>query len=145
VSIQAQILNLLQDLKETLGPSFLFIAHDLSVIEHVSDRVVVMYVGRLVELAPTEDIYLKPRHPYTEALLSAIPRPVPGAGKNRVLLPGEAANAADLPPGCCFHPRCPYCQERCKTEAPPWEEISFGHYAACHRAGDLELEGVAES
>jgi peptide/nickel transport system ATP-binding protein len=143
VSIQAQILNLLQDLKETMQPTFLFIAHDLSVIEHVSDRVGVMYVGRLVELAPTEEIYLKPRHPYTEALLSAIPRPEPGAKKNRILLPGEVANAADLPPGCCFHPRCRYCQERCKTETPPWQEISFGHYVSCHRAGDLELQGVS--
>jgi peptide/nickel transport system ATP-binding protein len=144
VSIQAQILNLLQDLKETMQPTFLFIAHDLSVIEHVSDRVGVMYVGRLVELAPTEEIYLKPRHPYTEALLSAIPRPEPGAKKNRILLPGEVANAADLPPGCCFHPRCRYCQERCREEVPPWQEVSFGHYVSCHRAGDPDLPGVIE-
>ena len=145
VSIQAQILNLLQDLKETMRPTFLFIAHDLSVIEHVSDRVGVMYVGRLVELAPTEEIYLKPRHPYTEALLSSIPRAEPGVKMNRILLPGEVANAADLPQGCCFHPRCRYCQDRCKTEVPPLEEISFGHYVSCHRAGDLELRGVIES
>ena len=145
VSIQAQILNLLQDLKETMQPTFLFIAHDLSVIEHVSDRVGVMYVGRLVELAPTEEIYIKPRHPYTEALLSAIPRPEPGAKKNRIILPGEVANAADLPTGCCFHPRCRYCQERCKTEVPQWQEISFGHYVSCHRAAELELQGVIES
>jgi peptide/nickel transport system ATP-binding protein len=145
VSIQAQILNLLQDLKETMQPTFLFIAHDLSVIEHVSDRVGVMYVGHLVELAPTEEIYLKPRHPYTEALLSAIPRPEPGAKKNRILLPGEVANAADLPPGCCFHPRCRYCGELCKKEAPPWQEVSFGHYVSCHRAKELDLQGVIES
>jgi peptide/nickel transport system ATP-binding protein len=144
VSIQAQILNLLQDLKETMRPTFLFIAHDLSVIEHVSDRVGVMYVGRLVELAPTEEIYLKPRHPYTEALLSAIPRPTPGAKKNRILLPGEVANAANLPSGCCFHPRCRYCDHLCREEAPPWQEISFGHYVACHRAEDLALQGVTE-
>jgi peptide/nickel transport system ATP-binding protein len=144
VSIQAQILNLLQDLKETMQPTFLFIAHDLSVIEHVSDRVGVMYVGRLVELAPTEEIYLKPRHPYTEALLSAIPRPEPGVKKNRILLPGEVANAANLPSGCCFHPRCHYCQERCKKEVPPWQEISFGHYVSCHRAAELDLRGVIE-
>jgi peptide/nickel transport system ATP-binding protein len=144
VSIQAQILNLLQDLKETMQPTFLFIAHDLSVIEHVSDRVGVMYVGRLVELAPTEEIYLKPRHPYTEALLSAIPRPEPGLKKNRILLPGEVANAANLPSGCCFHPRCRYCQERCKEEVPPWQEISFGHYVSCHRAAELDLRGVIE-
>ena len=144
VSIQAQILNLLQDLKDSMQPTFLFIAHDLSVIEHVSDRVGVMYVGRLVELAPTEEIYIKPRHPYTEALLSAIPRPEPGAKKNRILLPGEVANAADLPTGCCFHPRCRYCQAQCKTEVPPWQEISFGHYVSCHRAAELELQGVIE-
>jgi peptide/nickel transport system ATP-binding protein len=145
VSIQAQILNLLQELKETMRPTFLFIAHDLSVIEHVSDRVGVMYVGRLVELAPTEEIYLRPRHPYTEALLSAIPRPLPGVTKNRIILPGEVANAAALPSGCCFHPRCRYCQKRCKTETPLWEEISFGHYVSCHRAKDLKLQGVIES
>lgn len=142
VSIQAQILNLLQDLKETMQPTFLFIAHDLSVIEHVSDRVGVMYVGGLVELAPTEEIYNTPRHPYTEALLSAIPRPEPGASKNRILLPGEVANAANLPEGCHFHPRCRYCEDRCKKEAPIWQEVSFGHYVACHRAKELTLRGV---
>lgn len=142
VSVQAQILNLLQDLKETLKPTFLFIAHDLSVIEHISDRVGVMYVGHLVELAPTEDIYLKPRHPYTEALLSAIPRVDPNRKFKRILLPGEVANAADLPTGCCFHPRCKYCIDRCKKENPEWTEIETGHYVACHRALELELTGV---
>ncbi len=142
VSVQAQILNLLQDLKETLKPTFLFIAHDLSVIEHVSDRVGVMYVGHMVELAPTEEIYLKPRHPYTEALLSAIPRVDPIHKFNRILLPGEVANAANLPTGCCFHPRCKYCTERCKKEVPEWQEVSTGHYVACHRAQELELTGV---
>ena len=142
VSVQAQILNLLQDLKETLKPTFLFIAHDLSVIEHVSDRVGVMYVGHMVELAPTEEIYLKPCHPYTEALLSAIPRVDPIHKFNRILLPGEVANAANLPTGCCFHPRCKYCTERCKKEVPEWQEVSTGHYVACHRAQELELTGV---
>ncbi|NLB90191.1 MAG: ATP-binding cassette domain-containing protein [Clostridiales bacterium] len=142
VSVQAQILNLLQDLKETLKPTFLFIAHDLSVIEHVSDRVGVMYVGHLVELAPTEEIYLKPRHPYTEALLSAIPRVDPTRKFNRILLPGEVANAADLPSGCCFHPRCKYANEVCKKEVPQWTEVSTGHYVACHRAEELDLTGV---
>ncbi len=142
VSVQAQILNLLQDLKESLKPTFLFIAHDLSVIEHVSDRVGVMYVGHLVELAPTEEIYLNPRHPYTEALLSAIPRVDPVNKFNRILLPGEVANAANLPSGCCFHPRCKYCTEQCKKEVPEWTEISTGHYVACHRASELELTGV---
>ena len=144
VSVQAQILNLLQDLKETLKPTFLFIAHDLSVIEHVSDRVGVMYVGHLVELAPTEEIYLNPRHPYTEALLSAIPRVDPIHKFKRILLPGEVANAANLPSGCCFHPRCKYCTKRCKTEIPQWTEVSTGHYVACHRANELELAGVEQ-
>ena len=125
-----------------MQPTFLFIAHDLSVIEHVSDRVGVMYVGSLVELAPTDKIYNKPRHPYTEALLSAIPRPEPGAAKNRILLPGEVANSADLPEGCCFHPRCRYCIDQCKEEVPEFEEISFGHYVACHRAKELNLRGI---
>lgn len=142
VSVQAQILNLLQDLKKTIQPTYLFIAHDLSVIEHVSDRVGVMYVGRLVELAPTEEIYLSPRHPYTEALLSAIPRTEVGHAKQRILLPGEVANAAKLPSGCCFHPRCRYCQQRCREEMPRWEEVSTGHYVACHRAKELSLRGV---
>jgi len=144
VSVQAQILNLLQDLKETMQPTFLFIAHDLSVIEHVSDRVGVMYVGGLVELAPTEEIYLSPRHPYTEALLSAIPHPDPDAPRRRILLPGEVANAAALPEGCRFHPRCRYCADICKKEAPAWAEVSTGHYVACHRATELELSGVEE-
>lgn len=144
VSVQAQILNLLQDLKESLKPTFLFIAHDLSVIEHVSDRVGVMYVGHLVELAPTEEIYLNPRHPYTEALLSAIPRVDPIHKFNRILLPGEVANAANLPSGCCFHPRCKYCTEKCKKEVPEWTEVSTGHYVACHRAAELELQGIEQ-
>ncbi len=145
VSVQAQILNLLQDLKETVKPTFLFIAHDLSVIEHVSDRVGVMYVGRLVELAPTDEIYLTPRHPYTEALLSAIPRTDGQQRKKRILLPGEVANAADLPTGCCFHPRCRYCTQQCKDEVPQWQEVSTGHYVACHRAQELTLAGVNDS
>lgn len=145
VSVQAQILNLLQDLKDTMRPTFLFIAHDLSVIEHVSDRVGVMYVGGLVELAPTEEIYLKPLHPYTEALLSAIPRPDPDSKKCRILLPGEVANAANLPSGCRFHPRCRYCSDLCKKEAPEWEEVSTGHYVACHHAKELSLMGIEDS
>jgi peptide/nickel transport system ATP-binding protein len=144
VSVQAQILNLLQDLKETVKPTFLFIAHDLSVIEHVSDRVGVMYVGRMVELALTDEIYLNPRHPYTEALLSAIPRIDGQQRKKRILLPGEVANAAKLPTGCCFHPRCRYCQSKCQEEVPEWQEVSTGHYVACHRAQELSLKGVSE-
>lgn len=145
VSIQAQILNLLQDLKESIEPTFLFIAHDLSVIEHVSDRVGVMYVGRIVELAPTEEIYLGPRHPYTEALLSAIPRIDGQQHKRRILLPGEVANAANLPSGCCFHPRCSYRIKRCEQEVPELLELTTGHYVACHRAAELELKGIMPS
>lgn len=142
VSIQAQILNLLQDLKESIELTFLFIAHDLSVIEHVSDRVAVMYVGRIVELAPTEEIYLSPKHPYTEALLSAIPRIDGQQHKRRILLPGEVANAANLPSGCCFHPRCRYRIKRCEVEMPDMLELTTGHYVACHRAAELELNGI---
>lgn len=145
VSIQAQILNLLQDLKDSVQPTFLFIAHDLSVIEHVSDRVGVMYVGRIVELAPTEEIYLRPRHPYTEALLSAIPRIDGQQHKRRILLKGEVANAAALPSGCCFHPRCRYCIKRCEEEVPELLEVTTGHYVACHRAKELDLNGIVPS
>ena len=143
VSIQAQILNLLQDLKEKLGLTYLFIAHDLSVVEHIADRVAVMYVGKIIELAVTEELYLNPRHPYTEALLSAVPKPDPRLEEREIILSGEVANPADPPSGCLFHPRCQYAQDRCRHEAPPLEEIAPGHFAACHYARDLELTGVA--
>ncbi len=143
VSIQAQILNLLQDLKEKLGLTYLFIAHDLSVVEHIADRVAVMYVGKIIELAATEELYLNPRHPYTEALLSAVPKPDPRLEEREIILSGEVANPADPPSGCLFHPRCQYAQDRCRHEAPPLEEIAPGHFAACHYARDLELTGVA--
>ncbi len=143
VSIQAQILNLLQDLKEKLGLTYLFIAHDLSVVEHIADRVAVMYVGKIIELAATEELYLNPKHPYTEALLSAVPKPDPRLEEREIILSGEVANPADPPSGCLFHPRCQYAQDRCRHEAPPLEEIAPGHFAACHYAHDLELIGVA--
>lgn len=143
VSIQAQILNLLQDLKEKLGLTYLFIAHDLSVVEHIADRVAVMYVGKIIELAATEELYLYPKHPYTEALLSAVPKPDPRLEEREIILSGEVANPADPPSGCLFHPRCQYAQDRCRHEAPPLEEIAPGHFAACHYARDLELIGVA--
>lgn len=142
VSIQAQILNLLQDLQEQFGLTYLFVAHDLSVIEHISDRVAVMYVGKIVEFAETEETYLNPQHPYTEALLSAIPKPTPHKTGQRVLLRGEVANPADPPSGCYFHPRCRYAQEICKTESPPLREVKPGHHAACHFSEKLELRGV---
>ena len=142
VSVQAQILNLLQDLQEEFDLTTLFIAHNLSVIEHVSDRVAVMYVGKIVEMAETEELYLTPLHPYTEALMSAVPAPDPDVKMNRIILPGEVANPADPPSGCYFHPRCRYAQERCSEEEPTWEEVKPGHFAKCHFAGQLDLKGV---
>ncbi len=143
VSIQAQILNLLQDLQEKLGLTYLFIAHDLSVVEHIADRVAVMYVGKIIELADTEELYLNPKHPYTEALLSAVPKPDPRLEERQIILSGEVANPADPPGGCLFHPRCQYAQDRCRHETPPLEEVSPGHFAACHFSSELDLTGVA--
>ncbi|MEM7132404.1 MAG: oligopeptide/dipeptide ABC transporter ATP-binding protein [Chloroflexota bacterium] len=142
VSVQAQILNLLQDLQEEFGLTYLFISHDLSVVEHICDRVCVMYVGKTVEMAETEALFSQPRHPYTEALLSAIPTPDPEVSMERILLPGEVANPADPPSGCYFHPRCRYAQEICQTTAPVWEEVEPGHFALCHFAKELDLHGA---
>ena len=142
VSIQAQILNLLQDLQQEFGLTYLFVAHDLSVIEHISDRVVVMYVGKMVELADTEELFMQPKHPYTEALLSAVPTPDPANKRIRIILPGEVANPANVPSGCPFHPRCKYVQERCKVEVPQWREVSPKHFTSCHFAEQLTLKGV---
>jgi peptide/nickel transport system ATP-binding protein len=143
VSVQAQILNLLKDLQEQMGLTYLFVAHDLSVVAHISDRVAVMYVGKLVEMAPTAELFSSPKHPYTEALMSAIPRPDPRPREKRILLTGEVANPADPPSGCYFHPRCTYVKEVCKVEGPSLEEVSKGHYVRCHRARELSLAGVA--
>jgi peptide/nickel transport system ATP-binding protein len=142
VSIQAQILNLLQDLRRELNLSFLFISHGLNVIRHVSQRVAVMYVGKLVELADAGDLFAQPRHPYTEALLSAIPKPDPDLRTNRIMLKGEVANPAKPPAGCAFHPRCSYAKDICKLQTPPWVERAPGHFVACHRADELKLAGV---
>jgi peptide/nickel transport system ATP-binding protein len=142
VSIQAQILNLLQDLRSELNLSFLFISHGLNVIKHVSHRVAVMYVGKLVELATASELFTRPRHPYTEALLSAIPKPDPDLRMQRITLAGEVANPASPPSGCYFHPRCRYAQPICKQEAPAWTEHAPGQFVACHRAHELELAGV---
>ncbi len=144
VSIQAQILNLLKELKDENNLTYMFIAHNLSVVEHVSDRVCVMYLGRVVEMAETEELFYHPKHPYTEALLSAIPVADPTVENNRIMLPGEVGNAANLPSGCCFHPRCKYACEECKTKIPELRELTPGHFAACHRIEDLKLDGIGE-
>jgi peptide/nickel transport system ATP-binding protein len=143
VSVQAQILNLLVDLQTDLGLTYLFVAHDLSVVRHISNRVAVMYVGRMVELAETDELFGAPQHPYTAALLSAVPEPDPRARTRRIELAGEVANPAAPPSGCYFHPRCPYAVNACRVETPPWREATSGHFVACHRAEELKLEGVA--
>jgi len=142
VSVQAQILNLLLDLQTQLRLTYLFVAHDLSVVKHISDRVAVMYVGRMVELAPTEKLFTTPKHPYTAALLSAVPEPDPRRRAQRVVLQGEVANPANPPSGCYFHPRCTYALEVCRTQAPVWEEVVPGHFVRCHRTRELQLSGV---
>ena len=142
VSIQAQILNLLQDLQQEFNLTYLFIAHDLSVIEHISDRVAVMYVGKTAELAETEELFINPKHPYTEALLSAVPRTDPEVKMDRIILAGEVANPADPPSGCYFNPRCKYAEQICRTDPPEWREVAPEHFVSCHRAHELKLEGV---
>ena len=134
VSIQAQVVNLLQDLQERLGLTYLFIAHDLSVVEHISTRVAVMYLGKLVELADARELYTSPKHPYTRALLSAVPLPDPTVKKERILLVGDIPTPIDPPPGCRFHTRCPDVIDRCRSEVPPMEQkgTHAGHTAACH-------------
>lgn len=137
VSTQAEILNLLLDLQEEFGFTYLFIAHDLSVVAQISTRVAVMYVGRFVELAPTRKIFFAPRHPYTQALLSAVPVVDPARTFDPVKLSGEIPNPADPPAGCRFHTRCPYADERCRAEVPEWREIDEQHYVSCHYAERL--------
>lgn len=144
VSIQAQIMNLLQDLQEQFNLTYLFIAHDLSVVEHIADRVAVMYVGQLVETAKTEDLFTNPKHPYTEALLSAVPTSDPDVKMDRIILPGEIANPADPPSGCYFHPRCRYAQDICREKVPVAQEIEPEHFVACHLADKLDLRGVQQ-
>jgi peptide/nickel transport system ATP-binding protein len=143
VSVQAQILNLLQDLQQQFGLTYLFIAHDLSVVEHISDRVAVMYVGQLVESATTKEIFTNPLHPYTEALLSAVPQPDPRARREPIVLQGDVADPANPPSGCYFHPRCRYSDgSRCTTETPELREVQPGHVVRCHYADTLDLIGV---
>ncbi len=133
VSIQAQVVNLLQDLQAEYGLTYLFITHDLSMVRHLCDRVAVMYLGRVVEMAPVEELYTRPLHPYTQALLSAIPVPDPAveARRRRIILTGDVPNPADPPPGCTFHTRCPAVIGRCRTESPHLQEVSSGHSVSC--------------
>jgi peptide/nickel transport system ATP-binding protein len=145
VSVQAQVLNLLQDLQEEFDLTYLFVAHDLSVIEHISDRVSVMYVGKLAEMADTAELFSHPLHPYTEALMSAVPKPDPRYQAERIILEGDVADPANPPSGCYFHPRCRYSIDRCVQEEPQLRELRPDHYVSCHRAEELDLVGVTET
>lgn len=142
VSIQAQVINLLEDLQHDFELTYIFVAHDLSVVEHISDRVAVMYVGRLVELARTDDLYYTPKHPYSEALMAAVPKPDPRKRDRPIKLPGEVASPINPPTGCYFHPRCRYAKEICAIENPPLKEVAPEHFAACHFAEELHLRGI---
>ncbi|MGE8206856.1 ABC transporter ATP-binding protein [Heyndrickxia sp. NPDC080065] len=132
VSIQSQILNLLKDLQKQFKLTYLFISHDLSVVEHISDRVGVMYLGRMVELADKEMLFKEPLHPYTKALLSAVPVPDPKAKRERIILKGDLPSPSNPPSGCTFHTRCPFATEECKVKAPEWKEVRKNHYVSCH-------------
>jgi oligopeptide/dipeptide ABC transporter ATP-binding protein len=152
VSIQAQVVNLLDDLQDEFGLTYVFIAHDLGVVRHVSDRIAVMYLGVVVEIAPADDLYARPVHPYTEALLSAIPvldtgDSEPAPRRERIVLEGEVPSSIDPPTGCRFHPRCRYATEICRIERPPLEDFGVGRYAACHHplAGAIPMKGVSDA
>jgi oligopeptide transport system ATP-binding protein len=136
VSIQAQVVNLLENLQDVLGLTYLFISHDLSMVRHIADRVAVMYLGKIMELADVDTLYTRPKHPYTQALLSAVPVPDPEveATRKRVILQGDIPSPANPPPGCVFNTRCPVAQERCVNEVPEWRELESGHWVACHFA-----------
>jgi peptide/nickel transport system ATP-binding protein len=132
VSVKAQIVNLLQDIQQELGLALLFISHDLAIVEHMTHRVAVMYLGKIVEVAPKRAIFATPRHPYTKALLSAVPVPEPGAARERIILKGDVPSPINPPKGCRFHTRCPYAFDRCRSEEPPLRPTEHGHLAACH-------------
>jgi oligopeptide/dipeptide ABC transporter ATP-binding protein len=132
VSVQAQVINLLMNLQDEFGLSYLFVAHDLAVVEHISHRVAVMYLGRIVELADTASLFTRPQHPYTVALLSAVPVPDPRSAQRRIILSGDVPSPVDPPAGCRFHTRCPLAEARCRSDVPPMKEVAPGHFAACH-------------
>ncbi|GGG20942.1 ABC transporter ATP-binding protein [Caldovatus sediminis] len=146
VSVKAQIINLLQDLQQELGLALLFISHDLAIVEHMTHRVAVMYLGKIVEVAPKRELFAAPKHPYTEALLSAVPVPMPGAQRERIILKGDVPSPINPPKGCRFHTRCPYAFDRCRAEEPPLRQTEAGHWAACHLhdlpAGENPLAGA---
>jgi oligopeptide/dipeptide ABC transporter ATP-binding protein len=142
VSVQAQVLNLLESLRDEKGLTFLFVAHDISVVEHISDNIAVMYVGRIVEKAETEELLFHPLHPYTEALVSAIPVINSSKSKNRIHLEGDVPNPVDAPPGCVFHPRCRYATGECSQSVPELREASSGHLVACHNYDKISLKGI---
>jgi len=142
VSVQAQVLNLLQELQAKLGLTLIFVAHDLSVVEHISDRIAVMYVGKIVEMADTSELLEHPLHPYTEALLSAIPPADPDVKQDRIQLQGEVPSPANPPSGCIFHTRCRYAKAECSQKVPPLTEVEPGHFVSCHFAKELDLKGI---
>jgi len=142
VSIQAQTLNLLQDLQRDFNLAYIFVAHDLSVVQHISNRVAVMYVGKMAEMADAEELYLHPLHPYTEALMSAVPKADPKYKSERIIMQGDVADPSNPPSGCYFHPRCRYAKDICKEKTPEFRELKPDHFAACHLAEELKLRGV---
>jgi len=144
VSVQAQILNLLISLQDEYNLTYLFVAHDLSVVRHICDRVSVMYVGKLAEMASTRSLFETPKHPYTEALMAAVPKPDPRLRSERILLKGDVANPANPPSGCYFHPRCPYEADVCQIETPELHEVEKDHFVACHFAEELSLKGILD-